>query len=57
VNGWSKSVFYGLLVGYSYAMMLIFMSYNGFVMASVVIGAIVGHHLFQGEQRDTLACH
>ncbi|CEP20765.1 Copper transport protein CTR2 Short=Copper transporter 2 [Cyberlindnera jadinii] len=56
-NGWTKSVGYGLVVGYSYIIMLIFMSYNAWVMLAVVVGATLGHHIFHGEPRDTMACH
>lgn len=56
-RGWSQSLVYGLLVGYSYILMLIFMSYNTWVMLAVVTGAVVGHHVFQGEPKETMACH
>ncbi|CDR40515.1 CYFA0S05e01310g1_1 [Cyberlindnera fabianii] len=56
-ESWSKSLIYGVLVGYSYIMMLLFMTYNIWVMLAVVSGAVLGHHLFHGEMRDTMACH
>lgn len=52
-----KSINYGILVGYSYLIMLLFMTFNGFIMLSVVIGAGLGNYLYGGEIRDTMACH
>ncbi|ODQ59801.1 hypothetical protein WICANDRAFT_53305 [Wickerhamomyces anomalus NRRL Y-366-8] len=52
-----KSVYYGLLVGYSYMMMLVFMTYNGWAMIAVVLGAVLGNYLYGGEINDSMACH
>jgi len=38
-------------------MMLVFMTYNGWIMISVVVGAIIGNYLYGGEINDTVACH
>lgn len=65
------SCLYGCRVGFSFLLMLVFMTYNGWLMLSVLIGAMVGHYLFgyrfqqQQQQQDqflvtvndSLACH
>jgi hypothetical protein len=42
----NRSLFYAILVGISFWLMLVFMTYNGFLMISVVIGAGLGHYAF-----------
>lgn len=44
-----RSVNYAVLVGISFWLMLVFMTYNGFLMISVVIGAGIGHYAFGGN--------
>lgn len=57
---WLKSLIYGFQVGYSFMLMLVFMTYNGWYMIATVVGAILGHH-FWGQQQSseyrTMACH
>ncbi|KAJ2430642.1 copper transpport protein, partial [Coemansia sp. RSA 2440] len=43
---WMRAVMYGLLVAYSYSLMLIFMTYNGFLILAVIGGAIAGHYAY-----------
>ncbi|KAJ2369483.1 copper transpport protein [Coemansia sp. RSA 2610] len=57
---WTRSVLYAALVGYSYALMLIFMTYNGFLMLAVVAGAAVGHYAFSTDAAGNVRganCH
>lgn len=53
------SIIYGVTVLYSFTIMLLFMTFNVWVMAAVTVGAILGHFFFaDGQQaRETLACH
>ncbi|KAI9289237.1 Ctr copper transporter [Umbelopsis sp. AD052] len=44
-----RSIIYAILVGISFWLMLVFMTYNGFLMVSVVIGAGLGHYAFGGN--------
>jgi len=44
-----RASLYGLMVFTSFFIMLIFMTYNGYLVAAVVLGAIAGHWLFNGE--------
>jgi copper transporter 1 len=45
----TRSIIYAVLVGISFWLMLVFMTYNGFLMISVVIGAGLGHYAFGGN--------
>lgn len=45
----TRSIIYAVLVGISFWLMLVFMTYNGFLMISVVIGAGLGHYAFGGS--------
>ncbi|KAK9453069.1 copper transport protein-like protein [Dipodascopsis uninucleata] len=45
------SLLYAFQVLYSFFLMLIFMSYNGIIMAAVVIGAFIGFFLFGSKHR------
>ncbi|CCK70344.1 low-affinity Cu transporter KNAG_0E00760 [Huiozyma naganishii CBS 8797] len=65
-NKGRRSVFYGVQVGFSFLLMLVFMTYNGWLMLSVVVGAILGHYYFEPQQlessgpllgENSLACH
>jgi copper transporter 1 len=54
-----KGLFYGLQNFYAFMLMLIFMTYNGWVMAAVSIGAFLGYILFGQHTKATkeTACH
>lgn len=41
-----KSILYGFQIGYSFMLMLVFMTYNGWLMIAVVLGAIIGNNLW-----------
>ncbi|CAI4481420.1 AVB_G0025500.mRNA.1.CDS.1 [Saccharomyces cerevisiae] len=58
----SNSILYGLQVGFSFMLMLVFMTYNGWLMLAVVCGAIWGNYSwctsYSPEIDDSsLACH
>ncbi|KAL4755450.1 hypothetical protein BDW72DRAFT_1576 [Aspergillus terricola var. indicus] len=50
---------YGVQVFYSFFIMLLFMTYNGFVMLAVAVGAFVGYLAFGENMSATksVACH
>jgi len=54
-----KAVLYGLQVFYSFFIMLLFMTYNGWVMISVGVGAFIGFLLFgtHTTAAKVAACH
>ena len=54
-----KAVLYGVQNFYAFMIMLIFMTYNGWVMIAVSFGAFVGYLLFGGSTPVTkeTACH
>ncbi|KAF8448309.1 ctr copper transporter [Terfezia claveryi] len=53
-----KATLYGLQVFYSFFIMLLFMTYNGWVMIAVAIGAFVGYCLWGGASATkSVACH
>ncbi|KAI1253082.1 hypothetical protein MGN70_005290 [Eutypa lata] len=54
-----KSVLYGIQNFYAFMMMLLFMTYNGWVMIAVAVGAGVGYFLFGAHTKATkeTACH
>lgn len=58
-----NSCLYGLQVGYSFMLMLVFMTYNGWLMIAVVLGAIWGHYSWGShvktlaEDIPAMACH
>jgi len=53
-----KAALYGIQVFYSFFIMLLFMTYNGWVMLAVAVGAFVGYLLFgQGSSTKTVSCH
>lgn len=56
---WLKSIGYGFQVGYSFMLMLVFMTYNGWYMIATVIGATVGYHFWGQKIADArpLSCH
>lgn len=52
------SALYALQVFWSFFIMLVFMTYNGWLMAAVTFGAYLGHQLFStGRNVRGLACH
>ncbi|KAL2800959.1 Ctr copper transporter [Aspergillus keveii] len=55
----TMAALYAVQVFYSFFIMLLFMTYNGFVMLAVAVGAFVGYLAF-GENMSaakTVACH
>ncbi|OAA54748.1 CTR2 short splice, variant [Niveomyces insectorum RCEF 264] len=54
-----KALLYGLQNFYAFMIMLVFMTYNGWVMIAVSAGAFVGYLLFGGSTPATkeTACH
>jgi len=53
-----KAAFYGVQVFYSFFIMLLFMTYNGWVMLAVGFGAFVGYLAFSGSSATkSAACH
>ncbi|ODQ68379.1 Ctr-domain-containing protein [Nadsonia fulvescens var. elongata DSM 6958] len=54
-----KSSLYALQVFYSFMLMLMFMTYNGWVMSAVVVGAFLGHLVWGGSEKTSrgLSCH
>ncbi|KAM7205799.1 TCU-2, variant [Naviculisporaceae sp. PSN 640] len=54
-----KSILYGVQNFYAFLIMLIFMTYNGWVMIAVSVGAALGYFLFGGSTTATkdTACH
>jgi len=55
----TKAVLYGIQVFYSFFIMLLFMTYNGWVMISVGVGASIGFLLFgtNTTAAKVVACH
>ncbi|CCH59606.1 hypothetical protein TBLA_0B07900 [Henningerozyma blattae CBS 6284] len=58
-NKFKLSLLYGLEVLISLLLMLIFMTYNFWLMCSVVLGAILGNYQFQAGSKDYVKpiCH
>ena len=56
-----KSLLYAIQVGISFMLMLVFMTYNVYIMAAVIFGSGLGYYLFnndpQGVGSKTMACH
>lgn len=56
-----RSVLYGLQVTVSFTLMLVFMTFNYWVMAAVVVGSAVGFYLFNDDPNGvggkTMVCH
>jgi len=54
-----RAALYAVQVFYSFFIMLLFMTYNGWVMLAVAGGAFVGHLLFGLKTSSTksVACH
>ncbi|EME79429.1 uncharacterized protein MYCFIDRAFT_34933 [Pseudocercospora fijiensis CIRAD86] len=53
-----KAVLYGVQVFYSFFIMLLFMTYNGWIMIAVGVGATIGYMLFsESSATKSAACH
>ncbi|TIA62930.1 Ctr copper transporter [Aureobasidium pullulans] len=53
-----KAAFYAVQVFYSFFIMLLFMTYNGWIMLSVAVGAFVGYLVFGNSTvTKSAACH
>ncbi|KAJ9648357.1 copper transpport protein [Coniosporium tulheliwenetii] len=53
-----KAAFYAVQVFYSFFIMLLFMTYNGWVMLAVAVGAFVGYLAFgNSTAAKSVACH
>jgi copper transporter 1 len=55
-----RAVLYGASMSLSAFLMLVFMTYNGYLIFAVVAGAAIGHYLFGGSvEPDSkgMACH
>ncbi|OTA92032.1 hypothetical protein M434DRAFT_22079 [Hypoxylon sp. CO27-5] len=54
-----KAVLYGVQNFYAFMIMLVFMTYNGFVMISVALGAGLGYYFFGSHTKAVkeTACH
>lgn len=52
------SILYAFQVGYSFMLMLVFMTYNGWYMLAVVAGAAFGFYLWgDSSENRQLLCH
>lgn len=51
-----KLIFYGFQIGFSFLLMLIFMTYNGWLMLAVVVGGGLGNYIWNTEF-GALNCH
>ncbi|KAF2118308.1 Ctr copper transporter family-domain-containing protein [Lophiotrema nucula] len=53
-----KAILYAVQVFYSFFIMLLFMTYNGWIMLAVAVGAFVGYMLFSNSPpTKSAACH
>ncbi|KAK4565319.1 copper transpport protein [Recurvomyces mirabilis] len=53
-----KAALYGIQVFYSFFIMLLFMTYNGWIMIAVGVGAFLGYLVFGGGSiQKSAACH
>ncbi|KAF1814025.1 Ctr copper transporter [Eremomyces bilateralis CBS 781.70] len=53
-----KGLFYAVQVFYSFFIMLLFMTYNGWVMLAVAVGAFLGYMAFaSSSSTKSVACH
>lgn len=54
-----KGAFYGGQVFYSFFIMLLFMTYNGWVMIAVALGAMLGYLVWGDDEPSgkSVACH
>ncbi|KAL0491101.1 copper transport protein CTR2 [Acrasis kona] len=54
-----RSLLYGIQVLYAFMLMLIFMTYNGYLMAATALGAAIGFFFFNKDLNNDkgMACH
>ncbi|KAJ5059884.1 Ctr copper transporter family-domain-containing protein [Bipolaris maydis] len=53
-----KAALYAVQVFYSFFIMLLFMTYNGWIMLAVAVGAFVGYIMFsESSSTKSVACH
>lgn len=57
-----RAVLYGASVGLSFFLMLVFMTYNAYLIFAVIFGAAVGHYILGGTMEPNgpdkgMACH
>ncbi|OAD66682.1 hypothetical protein PHYBLDRAFT_119009 [Phycomyces blakesleeanus NRRL 1555(-)] len=54
-----RSSLYAVLVALSFWIMLVFMTYNGYLMLAIVVGAGIGHYLFANRLSTdrSIQCH
>lgn len=52
-----RALVYGIQVFFSFWLMLVFMTYNGWLMIAVALGAAIGNYLWGTSATRTLACH
>lgn len=56
-----KSLLYALQVGISFMLMLVFMTYNVYIMGAVIIGSALGYYFFNSDPHGvgskSMACH
>ncbi|KAJ2546370.1 copper transpport protein [Coemansia sp. RSA 1933] len=55
-----RAIYYGLMVAYSYSLMLIFMTYNGYLIIAVIGGTIAGHYSYSIDEPGSVRganCH
>lgn len=52
-----QSLGYAVQVGYSYLLMLIFMTYNGWAMLAVSVGAGLGFWFWGDKAQKSMSCH
>lgn len=56
-----RGILYGFQVWYSFMLMLVFMTYNGWLMIAVAVGAAIGNYIWgsssQQESVRIMACH
>ncbi|PHZ11131.1 Ctr copper transporter [Rhizopus microsporus ATCC 52813] len=56
----ARSAIYAILVGISFWLMLVFMTYNGYLMIATVLGAGFGHYFFGNGKlgvNKSIQCH
>lgn len=52
------SILYAFQVGFSFMLMLVFMTYNGWYMIAVAVGAGLGHYFWGSETENrSMSCH
>ncbi|KAI9016485.1 Ctr copper transporter [Phycomyces nitens] len=58
-HSFARSGLYAVLVGLSFWIMLVFMTYNGYLMLAIIAGAGIGHYLFNDNLSSdrSIQCH